>query len=60
MKHTRVVWLNARQAKPGVHLFDTTRVRFIANEHATKCSCFLSHMLTYDTQRMSIYVMKYV
>ena len=24
MKHTRVVSLNARQAKPGVHLVDTT------------------------------------
>ena len=26
MKHTRVVSLNARQAKPGVHLVDTTPV----------------------------------
>ena len=40
MKHTRVVSLNARQAKPGVHLVDTTRVCFIVNEHTTKCSCF--------------------
>ena len=40
MKHTRVVSLNARQAKPGVHLVDTTRVCFIVNEHTTKRSCF--------------------
>ena len=33
MKHTRVVSLNARQAKPGVQLVDTTRVCFIVNEH---------------------------
>ena len=42
MKHTRVVSLNARQAKPGVHLVDTTRVCFIVNEHTTKCSCFIT------------------
>ena len=33
MKHMREVSLNARQAKPGVHLVDTTRVCFIVNEH---------------------------
>ena len=42
MKHTRVVSLNARQAKPGVHLVDTTRVCFIVNEThgsgVTKCT----------------------
>ena len=40
MKHTKVVSQNARQAKPGVHLVDTTRVCFTVNEHTTKCSRF--------------------
>ena len=46
MKHTRVVSLNARQAKPGVHLVDTTRVCFIVNEHTTNlvvCSLTMKH-----------------
>ena len=33
MKHTRVVSLNARQAKPGVHLVDTTRVCSLTMKH---------------------------
>ena len=32
--------LNARQAKPGVHLVDTARVCIIVNQHTTNCSCF--------------------
>ena len=43
MKHTRVVSLNARQAKPGVHLVDTTRVCFIVNEHTTSVPVFITH-----------------
>ena len=51
MKHTRVVSLNARQAKPGVHLVDTTRVCFIVNEHTTKCSCFY-HTCLFKMQKL--------
>ena len=40
IKHTRVVSLNAQQAKPGVHLIDTTHVCYIVNEHTTNCSRF--------------------
>ena len=39
MEHTRVVLLNARQAKKACRAFsDTTLVCFIVNEHTTKCS----------------------
>ena len=40
MKHTPVVSLNALQAKPGVHLVDTTRVCFnpeIIDMHRGMC-----------------------
>ena len=55
MKHTRVVSLNARQAKPGVHLVDTTRVCFIANEHTTKCSCFY-HTCLFEMQYVNSFM----
>ena len=55
MKHTRVVSLNARQAKPGVHLVDTTRVCFIVNEHTTKCSCFY-HTCKFKMQNVSSFM----
>ena len=51
MKHTRVVSLNARQAKPGVHLVDTTQVCFIVNEHTTKCSC-IYHTCSFKMQKI--------
>ena len=55
MKHTRVVSLNARQAKPGVHLVDTTRVCFIVNEHTTKCSCFY-HTCSFKMQKVYSFI----
>ena len=43
MKHTRVVSLNARQAKPGVHLVDTTRVCFIVIYTQPSVPAFITH-----------------
>ena len=40
MQHTRMMSLIARQAKPGVHLVDKTRMCLVVNEHKNKCSCF--------------------
>ena len=55
MKHTRVVSLYARQAKPGVHLIDTTRVCFIVNEHTTQVFLLLSHMLIQKQKYIHLY-----
>ena len=41
MKHTRVVSLNAREAKPGVHLVDTTRVYFIVHFETAQSKPFI-------------------
>ena len=38
--NTIAVSLNARQAKPGMHSVDTTRVCFTVNEHTSGFSCF--------------------
>ena len=59
MKHTRVVSLNARQAKPGVHLVDTTRVFHCQWTH-NQVFLLLSHMLIQNAKSIFIYVMKYV
>ena len=40
LKHTKVVSLNAYQAKPGVHLIDTSQMFFSVIEYKTKGSCF--------------------
>ena len=43
MKHTGVVSLNARQAKPGVHLVDTTRVCFFSMNTQPSVPTFITH-----------------
>ena len=43
MKHTRVVSLNARQVKPGVHLLNTTLIYFIVSEHIPSVPIFITH-----------------
>ena len=47
LKQTPVVSLNARQAKPKVHLADTTRVCFHVNKHIFFC--------LYDTYWVKMY-----
>ena len=58
MKHTRVVSLNARQAKPGVHLVHTTRVCFIVNEHTRpRVPASITHA-NLNAKSIFIYVIK--
>ena len=53
--------LNTRQAKPGVHLDDTTRLGFSVNEHTTKCPCFYrTWHVKKNQQNILIHVVKYV
>ena len=43
MKHTRVVSLNARQAKPGVHFIDTTRCVSLSMNTQPSVPAFITH-----------------
>ena len=58
MKHTKVVSLNARKAKSGVHSVHATRVCFIENDHTTKCSCFITYAYL-NAQSIFPYVIDY-